>query len=116
MHELPVINTIHSVILKHAVTHQVKKVTAIHLQVGALSDLEDEWMQTYFDYVSRGGIAEGAKLMIQRVPAKMQCGDCSTTYEMDLKGGGKPSCPECNSASCSLVSGREYHIKNMEAL
>ena len=45
MHELPVINSILSVVLKHAAANQVKKVVAIHLQVGEMSDLEDAWMQ-----------------------------------------------------------------------
>jgi len=41
--------------MKHAVTNNVNKVMAVHLQVGELSDLEDKWMQQYFDYLTKGG-------------------------------------------------------------
>lgn len=116
MHELPVINSIHSIVMKHAAVNQVKKVVTIYLQVGALSDLEDKWMQQYFDYVSKGSIAEGAKLVIERIPAKMQCLDCNCSYEINVKDGTTPSCPECGSSACNLISGREYFIKNMEVV
>lgn len=116
MHELPVINSILSIVLKHAAANQVKKVVTIYLQVGALSDLEDQWMQQYFDHLSKGGVAEGAKLMIERIPAIMQCLDCAKTYEIDIKDTATLACPGCGGEKRSLVSGREYFIKNMEVL
>lgn len=116
MHELPVINSILSIVLKHAAQHQVQKVVAIHLRVGVMSDLEDQWMQQYFDYLSKGGVAEGAKLVIERVPAVMCCSACSASFEIDVKSGTKPVCPACGGEKHSLVSGREYYIKNMEVL
>ena len=116
MHELPVINSILKVVLKHAVDNNVKKVVAVHLQVGELSDLEDKWMQQYFDHLAKGGIAEGAQLKIERTPVVMKCSDCGFSYVADLKRNKKIVCPECGSDNKSLVSGREYFIKNLEAI
>ena len=116
MHELPVINSILKVVLKHAVDNNVEKVMAVHLQVGELSDLEDKWMQQYFDHLSKGGIAEGAKLKIERTPVVMKCSDCGHSYVADLKKDKKLVCPECKSEKNTLVSGREYFIKNLEAI
>jgi hydrogenase nickel incorporation protein HypA/HybF len=116
MHELPVINSILSIVLKHAAANQVQKVVAVHLQVGVLSDLEDEWMQQYFDHLSKGGLAEGAKLVIERIPARMRCTDCGFTYEIDVRQGKKAACTECGGEKGTLVSGREYFIKNMEVI
>jgi len=116
MHELPVINSILKVVMKHAVTNNVNKVMAVHLQVGELSDLEDKWMQQYFDYLTKGGIAEGAKLVIERMPVVMKCDECGLSYEVDIKQNKKLSCPECGSKKNTLVSGREYFIKNMEVI
>lgn len=114
MHELSVINSIHSIVLRHAALHKVRKITAIHLEVGALSDLEDRWMQHYFDFISKGGIAEGARLVIERTPAVMQCADCGSSFEMGKTRDG--CCPQCGSKSLALVGGKQYLIKNMEAL
>jgi hydrogenase nickel incorporation protein HypA/HybF len=116
MHELPVINSILVIVLKHAAANRVQKIVAIHLQVGVLSDLEDTWMQQYFDYVSKGSLAEGAKLVVERIPAVMRCAGCGHSFEINIKDGVKPVCPECKGESHNLVSGREYYIKNMEVL
>ena len=67
MHELPITESILRVVLKHAETNKVRRVVTIHLQIGKLSDLEDEWIQRYFDYLSKGTLAEGAKLKIERM-------------------------------------------------
>ncbi len=116
MHELPVISSILKIVLKHANDHNVKQVVAVHLQVGELSDLEDKWMQQYFDHLSKGGIAEGARLVIERTPVVMKCTDCGHTYVADLKNNEKLKCPECASEKNTLISGREYFIKNLEAI
>jgi hydrogenase nickel incorporation protein HypA/HybF len=59
MHELPITESILKIVLKHAEMNSARKVITVHLQVGKLSDLEDDWIQRYFDYLSKGTIAEG---------------------------------------------------------
>ena len=51
MHELPVMNSILDIVIKHAKMNNVKKIIKIYLKVGVLSDLEEKWMQQYFDHV-----------------------------------------------------------------
>ena len=77
MHELPVTEGILQIVLKHAEMNSVQQVMAIHLQIGKLSDLEDEWIQRYFDYLSKGTIAQ-AELKIERMPIMVQCTACAT--------------------------------------
>lgn len=116
MHELPVMNSILDIVVKHAEKNNVNKVMAIHLRVGSLSDLEDKWMQHYFDYLSKESVADGAKLVIERSPAVMKCRECNTSFEIDLNDKKKIVCTECKSDKCSLESGKEYYIKNMEVI
>jgi hydrogenase nickel incorporation protein HypA/HybF len=101
-------------VLKHAEMNSVRKVTAIHLQVGKLSDLEDDWIQRYFDYLSKGTIAEGAKLKIERTPVTVRCNTCSRSYEADIARMGDLVCPACGEKGGTLLSGREYTVKEME--
>ena len=115
MHELPVMQSIFTTVLKHAVMHNVKKVHAINLLVGKLSDLEAEWMQRYFDYLSDGTVAAGARLNIEWVPAVLSCEVCHTRLEIDKANLDGITCPACTHKKFKLVSGREYHIRNMEA-
>jgi len=114
MHEMPITESILNIVLKHAVMNKASKVMAIHLQIGKLSDLEDEWMQRYFDYLSKGSIAEGAKLKIERTPIVVRCDGCAASYEAQVAQIGNLSCPSCGEKKGTLVSGREYYIKSME--
>jgi hydrogenase nickel incorporation protein HypA/HybF len=50
MHELPITESILNIVITYAEKNAVKKVMAINLRVGKLSDLEDEWIQRYFDH------------------------------------------------------------------
>jgi hydrogenase nickel incorporation protein HypA/HybF len=114
VHELPITESILKIVLKHAEMNGVQKVMAIHLQVGKLSDLEDDWIQRYFDYLSKGTVAEGAKLKIERTPIMMRCNACSMSYEMEIARMGDLVCPACGEKGGTLVSGREYTVKEME--
>ncbi|HPD55778.1 MAG TPA: hydrogenase maturation nickel metallochaperone HypA [Smithellaceae bacterium] len=114
MHEMPITESILNIVLKHAVMNKASKVMAVHLQIGRLSDLEDEWLQRYFDYLSKGTIAEGAKLEIERMPIVVRCDACSTSYEAQVDKIGNLVCPSCGAENGTLVSGREYYIKSME--
>ncbi len=68
MHEMSVIVQIMKVCLKHAESNNVKRIISIELKVGEMSDLEPKWMQKYFDHVGKGTLAEGAKLIIEKIP------------------------------------------------
>jgi hydrogenase nickel incorporation protein HypA/HybF len=114
MHELPVTEAILKIVLKHAEANCVRQVVAVHLQIGKLSDLQDEWIQRYFDHLSRGTLAQGAKLKIERMPIMVQCTACAASYEAEAARWGEIPCPACGEKGCTLLSGREYYIKNME--
>ena len=116
MHELSVTKSIHQIVLKHAVQGRVNRVLSVNLEIGALSDLQSEWVQRYFDRLSRGTVAEGAKLKITRVPAVFQCNRCCQSIEIYSLLEEEITCQHCHSREVSLVSGREYHVKNMEVL
>ncbi|HHO75464.1 MAG TPA: hydrogenase maturation nickel metallochaperone HypA [Deltaproteobacteria bacterium] len=115
MHELPVTQSILDIVMKHALMNNVTRIHAINLAIGEMSDLEDEWIQRYFDYLSKDTLAQGAKLNIERVPVVLRCEVCSETFEIDIKKLEDISCPACGEKKFSFVSGREYYIKNMEA-
>jgi hydrogenase nickel incorporation protein HypA/HybF len=115
MHELPITQSILDIVVKHAHTNSVKRVLSITLRIGELSDLEDEWIQKYFDYLSKDTVAEKAKLKIERAPVVMKCNGCSHSFEAKIKEKKEIACPECGSTkNFTLISGREYYVKDME--
>jgi hydrogenase nickel incorporation protein HypA/HybF len=116
MHELQVTQRILDIVLRHAEANGVNKVISIKLEIGELSDLESEWVQKYFDHLSKDTLAEQAKLEIERTPVVMKCDDCSHSFKVDIKDNKEIQCPECAGKKCTLVSGREYYIKDMKVL
>jgi len=116
MHELQVTERILDVVLRHAAAHRVGKVVVIHLRVGELSDLEDEWIQHYFDYLSRGTLAENAQLAMARAPIVLRCNACRHSFAVKRHELGQVTCPACGQPNCEFVSGREYVIENLEVV
>jgi len=116
MHELPVMKSILDIVLQQARIHNVRSVRAVHLEVGRLSDLEEEWMQRYFDYLSKDTIAQEAKIKIQWNPIVFQCEACVKSFDVERENLRDLVCPFCGRKSLLLVSGREYRIKNLEVV
>ena len=114
MHELQVTERILDIILQKAKAHHVSKVISIQLQIGELSDLEEEWVQKYFDYLSKDTVAENAKVKIEKIPVIMQCNECGESFNVEIKQMKEIQCPACGQKACTLVSGKEYYIKDME--
>jgi hydrogenase nickel incorporation protein HypA/HybF len=116
MHELSVTEKILDIVLKHAGMNRVRKVVSITLIIGEMSDLENQWIQHYFDYLSKDTPAAGAVLKIEKVPIVLKCNSCGQTIEIRKDDIGSTSCPGCGAAKdFSIISGREYYIKEMEA-
>ncbi len=115
MHELPVMNGILKVVMKHAVMNNVSKVVAIQLQVGKLSDLEEKWMQHYFDYLTKGTVADGAKLEIEWGDVVMRCAACKKEFTTEPGTDNFGSCTHCGGQGGEILSGKEYYVKNMVA-
>ena len=116
MHELPVTEKILSIALKHAAQNGAKKIHSITLRVGRLTDLQDEWLQQYFDYLSRDTIARDARLIIIPEPVRLRCGECRTLVETSKRDLQDVKCPHCGAdGGFSIMSGREYYLEEMEA-
>jgi hydrogenase nickel incorporation protein HypA/HybF len=116
MHEIQVMESILDIALKHAKRSHVKKIVSIHLEIGELSDLEDEWIQYYFDLLSKNTIARDAKLNIKKMPIVVQCDKCKMKYNVKKEEIGDAACPGCHCQACTLISGSEYYVKDMEAM
>lgn len=115
MHELAVTHEILEIVLRHARQNRVSRVHRIVLEIGELSDLEQLWIQRYFDSISRGSAAEGAEIDIEKVPCRFRCSPCGEEFTAGLSADEPLLCPACGSQVVEMVSGSEYKVKSMEA-
>ena len=111
MHELSITQNILGIVVKHAEKAQARRVTAINLVVGELAGFVDDSIQFYFDMLSPGSMAEGARLVIERVPARVRCRACAQEFEpKDMNW----ACPGCAAIGGEVLSGREFSVKSIE--
>lgn len=116
MHELPVTKSICEIVLRHAANNDVRRVLSVTLEIGALSDLQREWLQRYFDHLSRGTVAEEARLDVHRVPAVFRCNGCQQSFEVLSLVDDGLVCGQCRSEDVVLVSGSQYMVKRIEVI
>jgi len=115
VHELPITEDILKIALSHGEKNGAKKIVRIYLSIGELTDLIDEWVQRYFDYLAKDSIAEGAELIIERIPIRVLCDECDEAFEVDKKTMSF-ACPNCGEKSAQLISGREFTVKSIEIM
>ena len=112
MHELSLCESTLQIIEQQAREHQVNRITAVWLEIGALSCVEESAIRFSFDLVCRGSIADGCQLHIIHKPAKAWCWNCSKEVEVAQHGQG---CPLCHGYSLRIDAGDTVQIKELEA-
>lgn len=117
IHELAITSAVLNLALEHAgriPDRKVKRIVAIRLQIGELRGVVDEWMQRYFDRMSRGTLAEGAQLRVKRVPVTIGCSACAVVFPVAVRELERAQCPACKSAQCRVQTGREFLLDGIE--
>ena len=112
IHELAITESLLKIVLKHAEENDAEKVVSIQLQVGELRDIVEEWMQHYFDYLSKDTRAEGAKIMVRTIPPTLRCEDCSHQFSADIKNDDT-FCPVCSCKRWQVTGGDEFMIESI---
>ena len=70
MHELSLCQSAVEIIQRQAEQHDVKRVTAVWLEIGALSCVEESAVRFSFEIVCHGTVAQGCDLHIVYKPAQ----------------------------------------------
>jgi len=111
MHELSVVESMMSVVLRHAEANHATSVGKINLVLGEASSVMEDPVRFYFEILSKDTVAEGAELNIKRTPLAARCDDCGKDFkvvEFDF------TCPECKGSKTEIISGREFQVESIE--
>ncbi len=111
MHELPVTQSLLKLAVEHAEAAKATCITDIYIEIGQLSSYVDDSVQFYWDLISKGTVAEGAKLHFHRVPMELACLDCATRFQ---PSGENFECPSCKSARVQVVSGDVFQLVGLD--
>ena len=111
MHELAVTESVLKIAVEHGQRAGAQRITTIHLVIGQLSGFVDDSVQFYFDLLTPGTLAEGARLQIQRVPARLVCRQCQQQF---APAGRDWRCPACGALAGEVVAGKEFYVESIE--
>ncbi|MBE7473685.1 MAG: hydrogenase maturation nickel metallochaperone HypA [Anaerolineae bacterium] len=112
MHELAVTEGILKTALAATEQNGARAITAIDLVIGELSSIVDDSVQFYFDALSQGTLAEGARLRFRRISATAHCRSCDRQFS--VKAPLEPLCPVCGSARLQVTGGKEFYVESIE--
>ena len=110
MHELAITEGILDAAVPAAQAQGAEKILEIRLRIGELSGVIPECVQEYFEMISGGTIAEGARITVEYIPISIECRDCGYTGVMDRK---LRHCPKCSGRNIRITGGREYYVDSL---
>lgn len=111
MHEYSVTKGLIKMVVEEGNKANAAKIEVIRLVIGDLSTIIDESVQMYFDILSKGTIAEGAKLEFKRIPAQFVCTSCGHIYNKPKNGF---DCPVCGELGRPTGVGKEFYVESIE--
>jgi hydrogenase nickel incorporation protein HypA/HybF len=109
MHEMGITQSILAASFDAARDAGMTRITEIRISVGELTETVDFALQFAFEALTPETMAEGATLVITKVPARSLCHECGTEYAHDRF---EMVCSACGSMNVELLQGRELKIDN----
>ena len=122
MHEFSISSEIVKNVLDTAEKHDGKKVLSVQLEIGELTLLNIEQVTFWIHELFKGSIAEGAKVNVKTIKARVYCKDCG--YKGGIRSDQEDSfrhlipqtCPQCNSFQIKVGKGRECILRKIQAV
>jgi hydrogenase nickel incorporation protein HypA/HybF len=111
MHELALAESICDIVVDAARRNGASRVTAIRLEIGALSCVEPEALRFCIDAVTRGSVAEQARLEIVATPGAAWCMPCGASVPLVALGD---ACPRCGSYQLAVSRGDAMKVREIE--
>ncbi len=111
MHELSIAQSIVEIVQQYVPSGGARSVRSVKLKIGELAGVVADSLVFGFEVTSQGTVAEGAELMIERVPIVCRCQPCGSVFEV---GRYVFICPACKAASVDVIAGNELDVVELE--
>ena len=111
MHEVSICQNIVDIACQQALNDGARRVLAVRIKVGALSQVDARAVAFCFEAAARGTLAEAAVLTIETPAGRARCLACAA--EFPVEHFGQP-CTACASYRWMLVEGDELRVMDLE--
>jgi hydrogenase nickel incorporation protein HypA/HybF len=111
MHEVSLIESVVAIVADERKRQVFSRVRTIRLELGALGHAEPDALRFCFAAVTKGTIADGARLMIDIIPGEGRCSGCRQRVAMVDRFA---ICPLCGSPSVLMMAGGALRVAELE--
>ena len=108
MHEFSIASAVVDTAIRFA---EGRPVRAVVVQHGRLRQVVPDSLGFAFGILSRETVCEGARLVLEEVPARIRCGACEREFELSLPVF---RCLTCGTADVEVISGEELLVDSIE--
>jgi hydrogenase nickel incorporation protein HypA/HybF len=112
MHEMTLAESVLQIVEDAARREGLRRVRAVHLEIGQLASVEPDAMRFCFDAVARDSVAEGARLEIVTTAGAAWCNACLAPVALAELGA---PCPHCGGYQLRLTEGTGMRVMELEA-
>lgn len=113
MHEMALCRDVVDIVIEEATATGATKVKAVYLTVGYVRDIVEDIFEDMFAWMARGTVAEGAELVLARVPLTVKCKSCGRVYHIDVHDSETWPCT-CGVRDYTLETGMEFYINGLD--
>jgi hydrogenase nickel incorporation protein HypA/HybF len=110
MHEVALAEGVLRIVLDAARANAARSIRSVRVELGTLAHVEPDALSFCFDAVTRGSLAEGAKLEILRTEGAAWCMPCGARVALARLGD---ACPRCGSHQLQIVEGEEMRVMDI---
>lgn len=115
MHEMALMRNVVDAVVAECQGKDVGAVRSVHLTVGDLRDVVDEYVPGLFRYLARGTVAEHAEVVIEHTPVTVRCNACGDIFPINVRDESTLTCPRCHATrDYRLFSGNEFRIDRIQ--
>ena len=111
MHEIGIVRSMCKTVVDYAHENNISHIDEIACSIGELSLVIPEYVEELYPPVS-ADIPElqGTRLILEPVPGLAECDDCDEIFNVVQNEG---YCPNCGSFNKTVLSGRDFTIKEI---
>ncbi len=112
MHELGIAREMLKAALKQAEEQQARRITQFNIEMSATVDESEESLRFYFDMLTPGTLAEGARIEIARIPIRAKCLDCGNEFDWQVQDA--IACPRCSGAHIRAERADDFKLVSID--
>lgn len=115
MHEMAMVRKAVDIVVGQAEAANAIGVHTVYLTIGEAIDVVEKYVGDLFRFCARNTVADGAEVVITRIPYMVCCNECGHVFPIDVRDRETWSCRLCSAyQNYKLISGREFCVDRID--